>query len=160
MLTAGTFRYYSLLPSTLQLEHLDIPFYLLPSITSFYLAVMLTAGTLWISPFYLAVMLTAGTSWITTFYLAVMLTAGTFGCYYLLPSTLYHWNIWISLPSTFYHLFLRGCDADRWKTLDLSLLPDSDSGLDGTSWKTPFYLAVMLTAGTLYFKSPLSSTWQ
>jgi hypothetical protein len=38
-----------------------IHFYLLPSINSFYLAVMLTAGPLWITPFYLAVMLTAGT---------------------------------------------------------------------------------------------------
>jgi hypothetical protein len=63
MLTAGTFGYNSLLPSTLPLDHLDItpfylplplkhlditPFYLLPSITSFYVTVMLTAGTSWI----------------------------------------------------------------------------------------------------------------
>ncbi len=45
---------------TLQMEHLDItPFYLLPSITSFYLTVMLTARALWITPFCLAVILNA-----------------------------------------------------------------------------------------------------
>ncbi len=55
------------------------------------MAVMLTAGTLWITtipPFYLAVMLTAGPVWITPFYLAMMLTAGTFGYHSLLSYTL------------------------------------------------------------------------